>query len=179
MLAVAIALSCIAYLALYSPKTSEQATTVPLAGTDGEDKTSADNAVTYHNEMYGFDFDLPQSWKGYKVVDSTWEGYAIASSASHSQERVAQGPQLLLRNPQWTEEKPYQDIPIMVFTLEEWNDMQADKFHIGAAPINPSELGRNNKYVFALPARYNYAFPEGYEEVENILEGKPLHAKDI
>ena len=43
-----------------------------------------------------------------------------------------------------------------------------------AAPINPGELGRNVKYVFALPARYNYAFPTGYQEVEKILEGKPL-----
>ena len=44
----------------------------------------------------------------------------------------------------------------------------------GAAPINPSELGRNKRYVFALPPRYNFAFPTGYEEVEEILEGKPL-----
>jgi len=38
------------------------------------------------------------------------------------------------------------------------DSLQQEKFHIGAAPINPSELGRNTKYVFALPARYNYAF---------------------
>jgi hypothetical protein len=29
--------------------------------------------------------------------------------------------------------------------------------------------------VFALPARYNYAFPTRYEEVEKILSSNPLH----
>jgi hypothetical protein len=57
----------------------------------------------------------------------------------------------------------------MVFTLKQWTDLDKDVFHIGAAPVNPSELGRNSKYVFALPARYNYSFLEGYEEVDQIL----------
>jgi hypothetical protein len=52
--------------------------------------------------------------------------------------------------------------------------MKKGYFHIGAAPINPKELGRNNNYVFALPARYNFAFPEGFEEVNNIIENNPL-----
>ena len=64
----------------------------------------------------------------------------------------------------------------MVFTLAQWDSLQQDKFHIGAAPIGPSELGRNTRYVFALPARYNFAFPTGYEEVEKILEDNPLKA---
>ena len=38
----------------------------------------------------------------------------------------------------------------------------------------PSELGRNTRYVFGLPFRYNYSFPIGYEEVEKILESKPF-----
>jgi hypothetical protein len=67
----------------------------------------------------------------------------------------------------------------MVFTLDQWNSLEHDKFHIGAAPVGPSELGRNNRYVFALPARYNFAFPEGYEEVEKIMESKPLEAAQL
>nr|MBP7332992.1 hypothetical protein [Bacillota bacterium] len=62
----------------------------------------------------------------------------------------------------------------MVFTHAQWDALQNGEFHIGAAPIGPSELARNSSYVFALPARYNYAFPAGYEEVENILKGDPL-----
>ncbi len=38
---------------------------------------------------------------------------------------------------------------------------------------------RDNKiYVFALPARYNYAFPTGFEEVEDILENYSLQANE-
>lgn len=44
--------------------------------------------------------------------------------------------------------------------------------------MGPKELARNSKYLFALPARYNYAFPTGYEEVEKILEGNPLQANE-
>ncbi|MPM64985.1 hypothetical protein SDC9_111877 [bioreactor metagenome] len=131
----------------------------------------AASSVVYQNEEYGFDFTLPESWKGYTVVTDKWDGTA---SDSQGEKTVATGPELLLRHPSWKTEKPRQDIPIMVFTLDEWDKLQKDEFHIGAAPIGPSELGRNSKYVFALPARYNFAFLEGYEEVETILSGGPL-----
>ena len=62
----------------------------------------------------------------------------------------------------------------MVFTIPQWDRMQAGEWHVGAAPISPLELGRNSRYVFALPARYNYAFLEGWEEVEQILQENPL-----
>ena len=45
--------------------------------------------------------------------------------------------------------------------------------------MNPIELGRNSDYVFALPARYNYAFPEGYEEVDDIIESGAFEAYDV
>ena len=64
----------------------------------------------------------------------------------------------------------------MVFTIAQWDLVQRMKLSVGAAPIGPSELGHNATYVFALPARYNYAFPTGYQEVERILAGKPLQA---
>ena len=66
----------------------------------------------------------------------------------------------------------------MIFTLSQWNLLEQEKLHIGAAPIGPSELGRNSKYVFTYPARYNFAFPTGFEVVEKILESKPLQTKD-
>lgn len=66
----------------------------------------------------------------------------------------------------------------MVFSLQQWADLQLEKFAVSAAPIPPSELGRNSKYVFALPARYNYAFLPGYKEVESILQSKPLKTNE-
>jgi hypothetical protein len=130
------------------------------------------NSTLYTNAEYGFSFSLPDSWKGYTIVNDEWKGLAIGGQTGETV--VERGPLLSIRHPEWTSQEPRQDIPIMVFTLDQWNSLQAKKFHIGAAPIGPSELGRNNSYVFALPARYNFAFPKGYEEVENILNGNPL-----
>lgn len=119
------------------------------------------------NNEYGFEFALPKAWEGYSILNSAWEGVASEPSGDVVIER---GPVITIRHPQWTPEVPRQDIPIMIFTIKQWNDLTQDKFHIGATPINPSELGRNAKHVFALPARYNYAFPVGYEEVEQVLK---------
>ena len=130
--------------------------------------------IVYRNTEFGFSFSLPASWQGYQIVAGQWEGFAL--DASGSQVPAETGPMLSIRHPQWAPQNRRQDIPIMVFTTKQWTSLQAGVFHIGAAPINPSELGRTAKYVFALPARYNYAFPEGYEEVERILAGHPLQA---
>ena len=130
-------------------------------------------AVQYVNPHYGFSIDLPQDWKGYSVAADTWRGLSIGGD---SESTVATGPMILIRNPAWTSIDPHQDIPVMVFTLSQWADLQNERFHIGAAPIGPSELGRNSGYVFALPARYNYAYQTGYEEVDRIIQGHELRA---
>jgi hypothetical protein len=137
----------------------------------GLDERCSDTII-YKNGQYGFLFLLPEDWEGYKVVNDEWQGYEVQTG-----DVSETGPFISLRNPKWTEQKPYQDIPIYVFTLAQWDAMQRNEFHIGAAPINPSELGRNSKYVFALPARYNYAYLPGWEEVDEIIKNgalKPL-----
>ncbi|MBB6446755.1 hypothetical protein [Bacillus benzoevorans] len=137
-----------------------------------EARAEETNAVVYKNTQYGFNFTLPETWRGYSIVNDSWEGMSI--SGSEEQGVAATGPIILIRHPQWTSENPRQDIPIMILTVAQWNSMQNEEFHIGAAPIGPKELGRNTNYVFALPARYNYAFPTGFEEVEDILNNNPL-----
>ena len=128
--------------------------------------------VVYKNTQYGFHFNLPDSWKGYTISNETWEGLGI--DGSQNGKVVETGPLITIRHPQWTAQNQRQDIPIMIFTLSQWNSLQKEEFHIGAAPIGPKELGRNTSYVFALPARYNFAFPTGYEEVEDILNNNAL-----
>jgi hypothetical protein len=130
--------------------------------------------TAYLNTEYGFSITLPESWKGYKVVNSKWEGLPIGGSKP-----VETGKIISIRHPKWTEQKPRQDIPIMIFTTGQWDSLQKENFHIGAAPMGPSELAHNNSYVFALTARYNYAFPTGFEEVEKILAAEPLKTFDI
>lgn len=130
----------------------------------------------YRNAEYGFSFSLPVSWKGYSIVTQQWEGFPIDANGAGSISAPVYGPLILIRHPKWTSKNPRQGIPIMVFTLAEWDLVQQAKLGVGAAPIPPSELGRNATYVFALPARYNYVFPTGYEEVAKILESNPLKA---
>lgn len=128
--------------------------------------------ILYTDIQYGFTFALPSSWKGYTIVTDLWEGIALTGPQSGALTET--GEILQIRHPLWTAQRPRQDIPIMIFTRPQWEALQKEEFSVGAAPFPPSEYGRNMNYVFALPARYNYAFPEGFEEVEDILKGEPL-----
>jgi membrane-bound inhibitor of C-type lysozyme len=154
-------------------KAAERKIDIFLAEFDGDRLITGvslgDYSIVYTNNEYDFSFFLPQSWNGYSIISSTWEGFVV-----DSHEEIEEGPMISIRHPDWTAERERQDIPIMIFTINQWNAMQEGGFHIGAAPINPRELGRNNDYVFALPARYNFAFPEGFEEVDDIIESNPL-----
>lgn len=133
-------------------------------------------SIEYKNAQYGFCFSLPKSWKGYSIVTDQWRGTPIGDPPQGDQ-TVLTGPLISIRHPKWTSADPHQDIPIMVFTVAQWDALEKDKFSVSAAPIGPSELGRNRRYVFALPPRFDYAFPTGYEEVEQIVAGKPLHSE--
>lgn len=126
--------------------------------------------LVYKNREYGFSLVLPLGWKDYSFIEDEWEGDSIDANGNVSLSAI-KGPLVSLRHPDWEYKSPRQDIPIMVFTLKQWSDLEADNFHIGAAPIGPTEIGRNKKYVFAIPARYNYAFLTGFEEVDQILRG--------
>lgn len=136
-----------------------------------------DSSIVYENNQYGFRFALPESWEGYGIVTEKWED--ISSGGKTGDKVVETGPVINIRHPLWTSQNPRQDIPIMIFTLAQWESLQKGEIHVDSAPINPREIDRNNKFVFSLPARYNYAFPEGFEEVNNILEGSPLEPLEI
>lgn len=150
--------------------TQSPADTTPTQTPTESASPTVATTITYSNTLYGFTFTLPMSWTGYTVVNNSWSGTDTKSGKT-----VQSGSLILLRNPLWTDAKKMQDIPIMVFTIGQWDSLIHQDYNVGAAPIPPSEMGRNAQFVFALPARYNYAFPAGYQEVETILAGKPLH----
>ena len=134
------------------------------------EESNEEVSLVYENKQYNFQFYLPNTWEGYSIVEDQWKGVSLVDSAD---EKLS-GPIIIIRHPQWTEDSKRQDIPIMIFTTDQWEALQKGEFSVGAAPVGPKELGSNSKYVFALPARYNYEFLEGYEEVEAILESNPL-----
>ncbi|MGB4657558.1 MAG: hypothetical protein WBI07_00075 [Mobilitalea sp.] len=135
-----------------------------------------DSAIVYENEKYAFKFTMPDSWKDYTIVTEEWEGISLTDEKS--QEITESGPIINIRHPLWTEEAPRQDIPIMIFTLAQWDLVEKEEIGLGAAPIGPSELGRNAEYVFALPARYNYAFITGFEEVDEMIQNSAFEIID-
>ncbi len=127
--------------------------------------------ITYSNAQYGFAVSLPANWQGYTIVTGTLEIRDMSTNAA-----AGTAPIVNIRHPRWTAQVPRQDIPINIYTLSQWDKIMNEEYSVGAAPILPGELARNSRYVFALAARYNYAFPEGFEEVEQILAGNPVTA---
>lgn len=178
--AITIALALILSAALFGCTGSTQPEVLPKIESGKVEVTQQQQpdsgTIVYRNADFGFSFSLPASWQGYQIVAGEWEGIALDASGSRAPAET--GPMLSIRHPQWTPQNRRQDIPILVFTTGQWTSLQAGVFHIGAAPINPSELGSTAKHVLALPARYNYAFPEGYEEVERILASHPLQTTE-
>jgi hypothetical protein len=135
--------------------------------------STASSTIQYTNTQYCFIFTLPIDWQGYTVLSQAWTGNIIHINTSTPQ--TEHGPEILIRNPHWTAASTWQDIPILVFTTAQWAEVSQENLAIGAAPIPPSKLGDNSTYVFALPARYNYAYPQGWQEVQTIMQGNPLH----
>ncbi len=150
-----------------APQQVEQTVTERERVVDSNQKVSS---VSYENSEYGFRVSLPDSWSGYMVVAEEWEAYPVGDTVGND----LTGPLFRIRHPEWTAEDPRQDIPIMVFTIAQWEMLEADQYHIGAAPIGPRELARSQDYVLALPARYNFAFLTGYEEVETIVNSDAI-----
>ena len=129
----------------------------------------------YTNKKYGFRFKLPEVWRGYSIAISEWEG---GDPTYQSDEEIPpeKGPLITIGDPRSTEDNPRQNIPIMVFTKRQWNLVEEGRLIVSASPFGPDELGRNARYIFALPPRYNYAFIDGWEDVDKIMRDQPLHA---
>lgn len=156
-----------------SDSASEPSAVQSQASVSASSKIPDTGKVIYSNQQYGFTFALPLSWKGYTIVTDTWSG---TKYGQNGEEAATSGPIIKIRDPRWISQVPRQDIPIMVFTRSQWNSLQKNEYHIGAAPIGPAELGQNDRYVFALPARYNFYNLPGIDEVSDIIDSKPLDA---
>ncbi|MFA7216517.1 MAG: hypothetical protein WC095_00850 [Candidatus Paceibacterota bacterium] len=129
---------------------------------DNRQKEIVNNNLIYKNEEFGFTLYLTKSW----------EGYTATSGPITEGSGKGTGFEVVLRNPNWTEENPTMDIPIQIFTKARWSEWESNNFatYPTAAPIGPTKRGENENYVFATAPRYNYSFLPGYEEVENIIK---------
>jgi hypothetical protein len=121
----------------------------------------------YRNTQYGFSLSMPLSWRGFTTQVHKLQMCATEGSNGH----VQYASEITFRNPDWRADNRYEDIPIMVFTPTQWKLVSGDdpKCSVSAAPFGPGELGRNSKYVFAVPPRWNYDFSNLYGEAGVIL----------
>jgi len=125
---------------------------------------SLEPSIIYSNTDYGFEVELPADWEGYSIIEDTWTGDIYGEEYPEGREYVTvTGPKMLIRYPLSSEASKL-DVAIMILNLSEWEKVD---FMAGAPAV---ELGRNSKYVFALPVRYyNY---EGFEEIRDIIYTK-------
>lgn len=147
-------------------RTQQPGTTVPGKPVSAH----GGGSVAYTNRLFGFRFDLPSTWKGFRIVAKTWNG-----GDGHGQQDLQHGPLILIRHPLWSEADPREDIPIMVSTLAQWEMIEKETLIVSAAPIPPAEIGRNRKYVFATPPRYSFNELKGVDEVVNLINHGAMH----
>ena len=114
------------------------------------------NSLNYRNTNYGFSLTLPAEFKGYSIIETS----------------IPFGHEVIIRNPFWTGEHTYMDIPILIYDIKTYDAWIANHFegYPTAAPIGPTERGRNSMYVFATAPRYNYSFATGFEKVEESIK---------
>jgi hypothetical protein len=171
---IALAIGLIAYLPRKSNGKSLNQEAPPPSTRQTTDRPRRRKVITYKNKKYRFSFTLPDTWKGYSIVVGEWDG-AVFDEDGSGPVRFEKGPQLTIRHPRWTNDVPWQDIPIMVFTHAQWKFVEQQRIEVSAAPIGPSEIGRNAEYVFGLPPRFNVTDVNGREEVLEIVRNLPLH----
>jgi hypothetical protein len=133
--------------------------------------------VLYKNTHFGFCLHLPADWKGYTVIEQTWSGEVYEEGGDRDKPKVESGPELLIRNLNWSKDDPWQDIPIMIFNAAQWKLVDREELVVSAAPIGPSDIGRNKGYVFALPPRWiGFTDAKGQEELQSLMSQHPLEA---
>jgi hypothetical protein len=130
--------------------------------------SSSSFPLQYKNADYGFAISLPTSWQGFAVLQETWQGHHYAGEPQ-GDIVVERGPTLIFRHPQWVANDPYQDIPIYVFTINQWDAMQRDGFSIHAGGLE-DEIYRNTRFVFVTHNRdfWTDGMPKNKEAMDII-----------
>jgi hypothetical protein len=124
--------------------------------------------IHYHNARYDFTFYLPAGWQGYSILTQQWEGEKYLPEKDNAVV-LARGPIIVLRNPQWKTNDLYQDIPIYIFTRQQWDDTNLGKYYAQGAGGVIYELWHDDKYVFGMHSRYNWGELNGAKEVQDIV----------
>ncbi len=118
--------------------------------------TVKEETIKYTNNDFGFELTLPISWAGYKVSTGT----------------VDRGQSVTITPTTSVDDNSREFVPILIYPKSVWLAWEKNNFedYKTAAPIGPTERGRNSDFVFATAPRYNFSFGTGTEAVENIVK---------
>lgn len=122
----------------------------------------------YTNESYGFKMTMPDSWKGFTMIEDVWNGWPVGGDAKLGEEY--QGPKLIFRNDKWKPLEVWQDIPILVFTKDVWALVMKGDVMASSSPILPEKIGENSNFIFATPPRWTLNNDPGAEEAIEIVK---------
>lgn len=132
-------------------------------------EAGASAKTVYPNNLFGFSIILSESWKGYTVNQIKDDIYDVSGKTTDNNGVVDSFQIIELHHPLETAENPREVMPIMIFTPVQWMHIQNGEWSVGAAPIPPSLLGQNSRWIMALPARYNFDYKTGWEEVDQLV----------
>jgi hypothetical protein len=103
------------------------------------------------------------------VLTEQWEGETYLREKD-TDVVLARGSIIVLRNPQWETNNLYQDIPIYIFTRQQWDDIYPGKYDAAGAGGVIYELWHNDKYVFGIHSRFNTDDSvNGWKEVQDTV----------
>jgi hypothetical protein len=126
-----------------------------------------DTQIEYLNDEYNFGIYLPKEWKGLTVSTSKVTGDKDLDElfSKIDEEFLVMN----IRHPKWTKEEPYQDISIVIFRANEWNENVTNAVD-GDFDLLPLNIpGGGNEYIFrSNPIAYKSSL-KGYSEVVEII----------
>jgi hypothetical protein len=82
--------------------------------------------VFYRYTQYDFTFSLPLGWQGDSVLIEQLEDVTYSPAANKSVV-MDPSPRIVLRHPQWNASAPNQDIPLLVLSRSQWDDLHHGK----------------------------------------------------
>ena len=139
-----------------------------LAGCSTAPRQPANLPLRYHNAQYDFTFFLPSDWEGYSVKTEPWQ--ADLRSADYQKViGTEHGPILIFRHPRWKAGNLYQDIPILVFTRNQWDAVIPQRLFVGAGGTI-DEISHSAGFVFGINSRHNWTELEGWEQTGRIVQ---------
>jgi hypothetical protein len=116
-------------------------------------------------------FFLPVNWQGYSALVQQWDGVHYSPPVDKVIV-VGHGAMIVLRHPQWKASAPSQDIPILVFTLAQWDALHHGKLWPSQfAGGVMEEIWHNRQYVFGMSSRCAFEETVGrWKETADIVE---------